>query len=128
MTTADRRTAIPARGWEQEVPLYKATRDVRPSPNDRHRFEPPFAQMSDNSCWQFADRPVKSGELIETKSWPHPSFHPMNRSAERVMAFFNSAPKSRLGLSPYAAAGHLQLDDGLPGPTQPKFKIGATAA
>jgi hypothetical protein len=109
-----------------EVARYRATRDVHPPANSRHRFEPPFSSLSDPDVWQFADRPVKSGELIETKSWPHPSFFALNEAAERVLAFFNSAPKSRLGLSPWRG-DRIVLEDGLSFTTQPKIKIGATA-
>jgi hypothetical protein len=126
MTAADRQTTTPSSGWDREVPRYRASRDVHPSPNDRVRFEAPFASMSDDSCWQQAERPVKAGEIIETKDWPHPSFHPLNVSAEKTMAFFNSAPKSRLGLSPWRG-DRIVLDDGLSGRTQPNIKIGATA-
>jgi hypothetical protein len=126
MTTADRQTAIPARGWEQDVPLYKATRDVHPPSNSRMRHEPPFSSFSDPDCAQFCERPIKAGEEFESKSWPHPSYRALNRSAEAVLAFFNSAPKSRLGLSPWRG-DRIVLDDGLSGRTQPNIKIGATA-
>jgi hypothetical protein len=109
-----------------EVPRYRATRDVHPPANSRHRHEPPFSSFSDPDVWQFADRPVKSGELIETKSWPHPSFFALNEAAERVLAFFNSAPRSRMGMSPWRD-GRIVLEDGLSFTTQPKIKIGATA-
>jgi hypothetical protein len=113
-------------GWEREIPRYRATRDLHPSPNSRMRHEPPFASMSDDGCWQQADRPVKAGEIIETKDWPHPSFRPMNRSAEAVMEFFNSALRSRMGLSPWRG-DRIVLEDGFSGPSQPNIKIGATA-
>jgi hypothetical protein len=29
--------------------------------------------MTDSACWQFADRAMKAGEIIETREWPHPS-------------------------------------------------------
>jgi hypothetical protein len=117
----------PIADWAREVPRYRATRSVHPSPNSRHRLEPVFSQMSDSSCYQFAERPITAGEIVETKSWPHPSFHPLNRSAEKVLAFFNSAPKSRLGMSPWRG-DRISLEDGLSGGAPPKFKIGATAA
>ena len=116
-------------GWEREVPKYRLSRAVRPSPNFRHRHESPFSSFSENDIWQQADREYKAGEIVETKSWPGPGFHPLNYSAEKVLEFFNSAPKSRLGLSPWRD-DRLVLDDGMGGPTQPKFNIktGATAA
>ena len=36
---------LPA-NWEREVPRYKATRDLRPAEMARHRFEPPFANIT----------------------------------------------------------------------------------
>jgi hypothetical protein len=118
--------SAPTEDWKHEVPRYRATRDVHPSPNDHHRFEPPFASLSDSSVWQQAERPVKAREEIETKNWPHPSFHPLNYSAGKVLDFFNSRQKSRLGRSPWQV-DRIVLDDGLTGPTQPKFKIGVKA-
>jgi hypothetical protein len=119
--------SAPPPGFEREVPRYRATRDVYPSPNSRHRHESPFSSFSDDAVWQFAERDYKAGEEIETKSWPHPSFHALNYSAEKVLEFFSSRQKSRLPLAPWRF-DRLVLDDGLSGPTQPKFKIGATAA
>jgi hypothetical protein len=112
-----------------EVPRYRATRDVFPSPNSRHRLEPPFASLSDPSVWQFAERPVEAREEFESKSWPHPSFHPLNESAAKVLQFFSMRQKSRLPISPWRV-DRIVLDDGLTGPSQPKFSIktGATAA
>jgi hypothetical protein len=128
-TSATDDRTISARGWEREVPRYRATRDVFPSPNSRHRHEPPFATLSDPNVWQQAEEPVKAGAEFQSKAWPHASFRPLNRSAEEVMAFFNSAPKSRLGLRPWCN-DRIVLNDGLTGPSQPKFSIktGATAA
>lgn len=116
-------------GWEREVPKYKAARDIHPSPNRRHRFEPPFASVSDSDVWQYGEKPLASREEIETCSWPHPSFQPLNYSAVKVLDFFTSRQKSRLSLSPWRD-DRLVLDDGLTGPTQPKISInsGVTAA
>ena len=86
--------SAPPPGWQFEQPRFRATRDLRPSPNGRHKFEPPFASISDNSVYQFATQPIKAGEEIETKSWPHESFFPLNYSAKKVLDFFNSRPKS----------------------------------
>jgi hypothetical protein len=121
--------SAPPPGWEREVPRYRATRDIHPSPNSRHRFEPPFASLSDSSVWQFSERPIKAGEIIETREWPHASFSPLNFSAAKVLEFFNSRQKSRLGRSPWPH-DRLVLDDGLTGLTQPKISInsGVTAA
>jgi hypothetical protein len=117
--------SAPPPGWEREVPRYRVTRDIHPSPNSRHRFEPPFASLSDSSVWQYAERDYKAGE-IETRDWPHPSFRPLNYSAGKVLDFFNTRQKSRLPRSPWAG-DRIRLDDGLTGPTQPKISIGATA-
>jgi hypothetical protein len=123
MTAVDRQTA---RGWEQEVPLYKATRDVNPSPNDRVRFEAPFSSQSNPDAYQYSERPIAAGQLVETKNWPHPSFRPLNRSAEAVMEFFTTRQKSRMSISPWNI-DRIVLEDGLSGRTQPNIKIGATA-
>jgi hypothetical protein len=121
--------SAPPPGWERETPKYRATRDIEPSPNDRHRFEPPFATLSDPSVWQYATRIVNAREEIETKEWPHPSFFPLNYSAKKVLDFYTTRQRSRLGRSPWRG-DRLVLDDGLTGPTQPKFSIktGVTAA
>lgn len=102
----------PPPGWEREVPKYRLGRAVHPSPKARHRLEPPFASTTDSDLWQYAERPYKAGEIIETKSWPHPSFQPLNYSATKVLEFFNSATKSRLPLSPWAH-DRIRLDNGL---------------
>jgi hypothetical protein len=117
-------SAAPA-GWERETPRYKVIHETHPSQNSRFRLEPPHAYASDGS-YQYGDRVLRPGEIIETRAWPHPSFHPLNRSAEKVLAFFQSAPKSRLPISPWRG-DRIVLDTGLEGPTQPKFKIGVTA-
>jgi hypothetical protein len=105
----------PPLGWEHEVPKYRATRDVHPLPKLRSRFEPPYAMVSDNDAWQYAEHPVTAGEIIETKHWPHPSFYPLNYAAEKVLDFFNTRMKSRLATKPWHGDG-LCLDDGLSGP------------
>jgi hypothetical protein len=119
-TTADDiRSGIPTTpppGWERETPKYRVIRETKPSPKARFRFEPPFASSSDSDVWQFGERTLKAGEIIETREWPHPMFFPLNYAAKKVLEFFNSRQKSRLGRSPYAAGGHLQLDDGLSNP------------
>jgi hypothetical protein len=121
--------SAPPPGFEREVPRYRVSRYVYPSPNSRHRFEPPFASISDNNVWQFAERSFEAGEIIETKSWPHQTFIGLNFSAQKTLEYFNSRQKSRLPHSPWQV-DRIVLDDGLTGPTQPKFpiKTGATAA
>jgi hypothetical protein len=118
ISTDHSRTAIPTSppaNWEREVPRYRVGRDVRPSPNDRHRHEPPFSSFSDGSVWQQADRPHEAGEIIESTEWPHPMFFPLNYSARQVLNFFNSSQKSRLPRAPWAD-GRVRLSDGLSGP------------
>jgi hypothetical protein len=110
----------PPRDWEKETPRYRVTRAVRPSPNDRHRREPPFSSLSDGSVWQQADRPHEAGEIIETTEWPHPMFFPLNYSAKKVLEFFGASQKSRLPRSPWAD-GRVRLSDGLSGPV-PQIK------
>lgn len=108
-------------GWEQITPRYKVVRDVHPSPNPRFKWEKPFAQIFNNDEWQQGDRVYKAGEIIETKSWPHQSFLPLNYSAERVLSFFNARMKSRLTFSPWRG-GRIDLDDGLTGPGAPDVR------
>jgi hypothetical protein len=104
------------RDWEKEVPRYKVTRDVHPSPKARHRDEPPFGMMIDSDMWQYADRIYKAGETIETKHWPHPSFVPLTYGAKKVLNFLSSQQKSRLTTSPWYI-DQIRLDDGMSGPT-----------
>jgi hypothetical protein len=106
----------PPLGWERETPKYRVTRDVQPAPKARFRLEPPFTSVLDSNSYQYGQRPLKAGEIIETREWPHPSFFPLNYSAEKVLAFFNAAMKSRLPLSPWQN-GQVRLDDGLTGQT-----------
>jgi hypothetical protein len=121
VTSADHsRTVIPdtpPANWQREVPRYRVSRDVRPSPNDRHRHELPFSSFSDGSVWQQADRPHSAGEIIETTEWPHVLFFPLNYSAKKVLEFFNGAMKSRLPRSPFGPDGRLRLENGLTGTT-----------
>jgi hypothetical protein len=114
-------TAAPA-DWQFEIPRYRSTRAVHPAATSRFRFEMPLSQMSDSDCWQYAEHPVKSGAIVETKSWPHESFVGLNEAAQRVLEFFNSAPRSRLGLSPWRD-GQIFLSTGFEGSVQPKFNL-----
>jgi hypothetical protein len=107
--------APPPIGWEKIIPKYLATRDLRPAERARYRLEPPFSTVFDSEIWQYSDRTYyKANEEITTKSWPHPSMKPLNYSAERVLAFFNSRIKSRLATTPWHI-DRLRLDDGLTG-------------
>jgi hypothetical protein len=112
----------PPQDWAREVPRYRATRALSPSEKLRFRFEPPFSQMADNDVWQYGHRPVERGTVIQTRSWPHPSFRPLNESARRVLEFFNARQKSRLPLSPWRR-DRIVLDDGLTGSMQPRISI-----
>jgi hypothetical protein len=105
-----------------EKPLYRATVDLHPSPNSRHRHEMPFSDFSDPSVWQQTDRPVKRGEIVSTTDWPHSTMMPLNDVGKRIHSYFEIAMKSRLPMSPFQN-GRLVLDDGIGGPTQPKFNI-----
>jgi hypothetical protein len=106
----------PPGNWDREVPRYKVTRDLHPSPNSRHRHETPFTSMDDNSCWQQSDREYAAGSIVESRNWPHSSMTPLNESAERVLQFFKSRIKSRLPRTPFRG-DRIVLDDGLTGPT-----------
>jgi hypothetical protein len=119
----------PPLNWEWEIPRYKATRDLRPSPNRRHRFEPPFSTIWDSAVWQYSEQAIAAGDEFESRDWPHPSLQPLNYSAGRVLDFFNSRMKSRLPHSPFRG-DRVELDDGMTGPTEPAFSInrGVTAA
>jgi hypothetical protein len=106
-------------GWDREVPMYRASRDLVLSEKTRIRFELPFTRMADHNCRQYAHKPIAKGEIIETKAWPHESFIPLNCSAWRVLAFFNAQPKSRLPRSPFRG-DRIVLDPG-GGPAQPNI-------
>lgn len=107
-------TPPPPLNWEREIPRYRATRDLQPSPNARHRHEPPLATIFDNNVWQHGEKPLARGDEITTTQWPHSSFRPLNFSAQQVLAFFNGVMKSRLPRSPWYA-GQVRLDNGLSG-------------
>jgi hypothetical protein len=102
----------PVPGWETIVPIYRARRAVRPATKARYRAERPFTTMDDNDSWQYGERSIAAGEIVETKAWPHPSFDPLNYSAQKTLAFFNGALRSRLPVSPWHG-GQVRLDNGL---------------
>ena len=104
----------PPPGWEREVPKYRVARDVRQAERARYRLEPPFGTGFESDVWQYGERAYAAGEIIETKEWPHPSFAPLNYSAEKVLDFFNTRMKSRLATTPWHI-DRLRLDDGLTG-------------
>jgi hypothetical protein len=104
----------PPAGWQFETPKYRVTSDIRPAEKARYRAEPPFAQMSASDIWQYGTRPLKTGEIIETREWPHASFSPLNYAAKKTLEFFNLQMKSRLPRSPWYG-DRLRLDNGLTG-------------
>jgi hypothetical protein len=91
----------PPQGWELEVPKYKVTREVVPSPRPRHRTEPPFAYDFQTDVWQYAARVYKAGEIVETKDWPHSSFLGITYGAKMILEFFKSRPRSSLTTTPW---------------------------
>ncbi|MCP3370775.1 hypothetical protein [Bradyrhizobium cajani] len=97
-----------------EVARYRVTTDLNPPRRPRHRLEPPFSSTTDNSMWQYADRPVRAGEVIESMHWPHPTMIGLNDAARAVLEFYKTRQKSRLPVSPYVG-GRLRLSDGLEG-------------
>jgi hypothetical protein len=104
---------LPA-GWDLEIPKYRASKNLRPSPKARHRLETPFTSIQENDVAQYLEQPLKAGETIETTSWPYPTMQPLNDSAKAVREFFTSRQKSRLPLKPWRD-GRLYLNDGLSG-------------
>ncbi|WP_213775435.1 hypothetical protein [Bradyrhizobium sp. dw_78] len=108
--------ALPSLNWRHEIPKYRISRDTKPAPKERFRFEPPFSSSSESDVWQYGERIHKAGEAIETTEWPNPgTMTPLNFSAQRVLEFFTSRQKSRLQRSPWRD-GQIHLDDGLSNP------------
>ena len=101
-------------GWDREVPKYRAQIDLHPSPLARHRHEPPIAFSTDSQLWQFCEKPVAAGDIVETTAWPHLSMQPLNDSAIAVRDYLRDHMKSRLQQTPWRQ-GRLNLDDGLTG-------------
>ena len=107
---------LPPLDWKREIPKYRISRDTKPAPKERFRFEPPFSSGSESDVWQYGERVHKAGEVIETTFWPNPgTMTPLNFSAREVISFFTSRQKSRLPRSPWAN-DQVRLDDGLGGP------------
>jgi hypothetical protein len=121
--TDDRKVipAIPPLNWKKEIPKYRISRETKPAPKERFRFEPPFSSGSESDVWQYGERVHKAGEVITTDQWPNPgTMTPLNYSAFQVMQYFSSRQKSRLPRSPWAN-DQVRLEDGLGGP-QPQIK------
>jgi hypothetical protein len=57
--------------------------------------------MADDHTWQYGLKAHAARETIETTSWPHPSFYPMNESARCIRDFFLTRDKARLLRSPW---------------------------
>jgi hypothetical protein len=107
--------ALPPLNWRHEVPKYRISRDTKPAPKERFKFEPPFSSSSESDVWQYSDRLYRAGEVIETTEWPNPgTMTPLNYSARQVLDFFTSRQKSRLPRAPWAD-GRIRLSDGLSG-------------
>jgi hypothetical protein len=123
-TSIDPKKPIPTTpplNWRKEMPLYRVRAETRPAPKTRFRFEPPFAQIMDSSEWQYGERIHKAGEIIATTEWPCAgTMIALNYSAQRVLAFFGSAPKSRLARSPWFD-DQVRLQDGLSSDGPPKI-------
>jgi hypothetical protein len=104
---------LPPLSWKREVPKYRVSRETKPAPKERFRFEPPFSSGSESDVWQYGERVHKAGEVIETTEWPNPgTMTPLNYSAREVISFFTSRQKSRLPRSPWAN-DQVRLEDGL---------------
>jgi len=123
---------IPPPGWQYETPVYRVDRNIHPAPRARYRYETPFAEMSDNDCWQYGDRAYQAGEIISTTEWPMASWRPLNYAAKKILDFYNLEMKSRLPRSPFYG-DRLRLDTGLSGtaitaadattPTVPRVRL-----
>jgi hypothetical protein len=105
-------------GWDREVPRYRVHVDLHPSPLARHRMETPITFSTDSALWQYCEKPVAAGEIVETTVWPHLSMQPLNDSATAVRDYLRDHMNSRLPQTPWRQ-GRLNLDDGLTG-TAPK--------
>ena len=66
--TDDRKVipAIPPLNWKKEIPKYRISRETKPAPKERFRFEPPFSSGSESDVWQYGERVNNAGEIIET--------------------------------------------------------------
>jgi hypothetical protein len=127
--TDDRKVipSLPPLNWKREIPKYRISRETKPAPKERFRFEPPFSSGSESDVWQYGERVHKAGEIIETTEWPNPgTMTPLNYSARQIMEFFTSRQKSRLARTPWRD-GHVVLDDGLSNPL-PKIAMPAVQA
>ena len=125
-TASDDRKPIPALpplNWRRELPRYRISAETLPAKQGRVKFETPFASVSDASTWQYAEKVHLAGSVIETTEWPNPgTMTPLNYSARQIMEWFTSHQKSCMPRAPWRD-GQVFLDDGLTGPTQPKFPI-----
>jgi hypothetical protein len=88
--------------WEFEVPKYRTTRSLHPSPNPRHATETPFSFISDDNVWQYADRPLAAHQEFSTTAWPHSSMQPLNQAARVIHSLFCEAEKSKLPPAPWS--------------------------
>lgn len=102
---------LPA-GWDRETPRYRASQDLLPAALPRHMSEKPFTEQDASNRWQYSDREIRAGEIIETRSWPHTSMQPENEIARQIREFFTTRQRSRMNASPFIN-GRLALEDGL---------------
>ncbi len=108
----------PPEGWRLETPLYRATRNLHPAPKERARTETPWSYSSDGDCWQYAERPIATGEEIETDRWPHESMQPLNYAATQIHKFFTTGMRSRMMVAP-VRNGEVDIGTGFEGPLTP---------
>jgi len=72
---------LPPLNWKREIPKYRISRDTKPAPKERFRFEPPFSSGSESDVWQYGERVHKASEVIATTEWPNPgTMTPLNYS------------------------------------------------
>jgi hypothetical protein len=106
---------LPPLNWKREIPKYRISRNTKPAPKERFRFEPPFSSGSESDVWQYGERVHEAGEVIETTFWPNPgTMTPLNYSARQIMEWFTSHQKSRMARAPWRD-DQVFLDDGLSG-------------
>jgi hypothetical protein len=107
---------LPPLDWKRTIPKYRISHETLPAPKSRFKFEPPFAQISDASTWQYGEKIWPANSVIETTFWPNPgTMTPLNFSAREVLNYFTTHQKSRLPRSPWAD-DQVRLDDGLSNP------------
>jgi len=112
--------------WRRRRPKYRLIRDLKPPAKPRFALEKPWTETSEADVWQYLDRPLPAGTVIETTCWPHESLFAINEAARRVLEFYRSSVKSRLTRTPWMD-GELRLSTGLEGPGVPFVRPPAPA-